>query len=135
MFDIRPLCAMLVSWPWPHTVLDTWLCLQDILRLYGFALVMQFFILIPYLAKASVHNVDQQHVLWKVLDLLTYVAPPGLTTVMVIAGAVARSRLRKDGLRLLRPEVMKQGAAVDIVCFDKTGTLTHSAVRDFSTSQ
>lgn len=37
-------------------------------------------------------------------------------------------RLAKQGISLVFPEVLKQGAIADTVCFDKTGTLTGSLV-------
>ena len=62
------------------------------------------------------------------MDLIIFAFPPGLPAVMLVIGAVARGRLLRDGLLLKFPEILKLGAAVDVVCFDKTGTLTSSAV-------
>ncbi|DBA94899.1 TPA: hypothetical protein ACH3X1_002432 [Trebouxia sp. C0004] len=98
----------------------------DIARLYLFALVLQCFIFIPYIIKAPRHGQDAKQVLWQLLDLVIYAAPPGLPLLLMLIGAVARSILLKDGLMLLFPEIIKRGAAVDVVCFDKTGTLTDS---------
>lgn len=102
--------------------------LQDIGSLYLFALVLQCFIFIPYIIKAPQHGQDAKQVAWHLLDLVIYAAPPGLPLVLMLIGAVARSVLLKDGLMLLFPEIIKRGAAVDVVCFDKTGTLTDSLV-------
>ncbi|DBA88976.1 TPA: hypothetical protein ACH3X2_000200 [Trebouxia sp. C0005] len=99
---------------------------QDIRRLYFFALVLQCFILIPYMLKASQHHQSTSQVIYRLLDLVTFVAPPGVPLLLLVLSAVAMMRLRKLGLVLLHGEVVKQGAAVDVVCFDKTGTLTHS---------
>lgn len=60
--------------------------------------------------------------------MLIFAAPPGLPLVLMLVGAVAQSVLVKDGVLLLRPETIRPGAAVDMVCFDKTGTLTSSMV-------
>ncbi|KAL0043037.1 hypothetical protein WJX79_007543 [Trebouxia sp. C0005] len=100
--------------------------LRDIRRLYFFALVLQCFILIPYMLKASQHHQSTSQVIYRLLDLVTFVAPPGVPLLLLVLSAVAMMRLRKLGLVLLHGEVVKQGAAVDVVCFDKTGTLTHS---------
>ncbi|KAL0053576.1 hypothetical protein WJX82_007835 [Trebouxia sp. C0006] len=100
--------------------------LRDIRRLYFFALVMQCFILIPYMLKASQHDQSTDQVIYRLLDLVTFVAPPGVPLLLLVLSAVAMIRLRKLGLVLLHGEVVKQGAAVDVVCFDKTGTLTHN---------
>lgn len=105
------------------------LCLQDIGLLYLFALVLQCLILIPYLVKLSAHHQDLKHIIWRLVDLLMYAAPPGLPLVLLVIGAAAASHLKKDGLTLMFPEIIKRGAVVDVMCFDKTGTLTHSSVR------
>ncbi len=78
--------------------------------------------------KASQHNQSTAQVIYRLLDLVTFVAPPGVPLLLLVLSAVAMIRLRKLGLVLLHGEVVKQGAAVDVVCFDKTGTLTHSTV-------
>jgi len=102
--------------------------LQDIACLYLFALALQCFIFIPYIIKAPQHMQDAKQVVWHLLDLVIYAAPPGLPLLLMLVGAVARNILMKDGLMLLFPEIIKRGAAVDVVCFDKTGTLTDSLV-------
>ena len=102
--------------------------MQDIGYLYLFALVLQCVILIPYVVKAPEHKPSAADVIYRLLDLVTFAAPPGLPLVLLLLGAICRSRLKKKGLLLLFPEVVKRGAAVDVVCFDKTGTLTNSAV-------
>ncbi len=89
---------------------------------------MQCFILIPYMLKASQHDQSTDQVIYRLLDLVTFVAPPGVPLLLLVLSAVAMIRLRKLGLVLLHGEVVKQGAAVDVVCFDKTGTLTHNTV-------
>lgn len=78
--------------------------------------------------KASQHHQSTSQVIYRLLDLVTFVAPPGVPLLLLVLSAVAMMRLRKLGLVLLHGEVVKQGAAVDVVCFDKTGTLTHSTV-------
>ncbi len=117
--------------PW-HAVcshqLDVVHCWQDIGRLYLFALVIQCFILIPYMIKAPEHKQTTAQVAWRLVDLVTFAAPPGLPLVLLVLGIVACSRLKKLGMVLLFPEIVKRGAAVDVLCVDKTGTLTDSAV-------
>ena len=84
--------------------------------------------MIPYMLKASQHKQTTTQVVFRLLDLITFVAPPGLPLLILLLAAVATSRLKQHGLVLLHPEVVKQGAAVDVICFDKTGTLTTSTV-------
>ena len=52
---------------------------------------------------------------------------------MVVVMLMCR-RLAKQGISLVFPEVLKQGASADTVCFDKTGTLTGSLVSYCSAS-
>lgn len=66
--------------------------------------------------------------------MIVFAAPPGLPLVLLLIGVAARSFLKRDGLLLLFPEIIKRGAAVDIVCFDKTGTLTDSTVSLYSSA-
>ena len=101
---------------------------QDICLLYLFALMLQCLILIPYLIKAPQHHQDTKHIFWRLLDLVLFAVPPGLPLMLLVIGAAARSELKKDGLILMFPEIMKRGAVVDTVLFDKTGTLTRSTV-------
>ena len=103
-------------------------CLQDITCLCLFALLLQCLILIPYLAKVLVFPQTTRDIAYRLLDLLTYSMPISLPTVMLLVAAVAGKRLSMAGIELMFPEVLKHGAAVDVVCFDKTGTLTQSAV-------
>lgn len=102
--------------------------MQDVTCLCLFALLMQCFILIPYLVKTPVYPQTARDIIHRLLDLVTYAVPVSLPTVLLLAVAVAGGRLGKAGIMLMFPEAVKQGAAVDVVCFDKTGTLTQSAV-------
>lgn len=97
-------------------------------KLYSFALVLQMLLLIPYFITAPHYSQTAHDVMIRLLDTLSYAAPPGLPSVLLLVGAVAQSRLKKEGLQLMFPESLKRGADIDVVCFDKTGTLTHSAV-------
>ena len=103
-------------------------CLQDITCLCLFALLLQCLILIPYLAKVSLYPQTTRDIAYRLMDLLTYAVPITLPTVMLLVVAVAGKRLSMAGITLVFPEVLKRGAAVDVVGFDKTGTLTQSAV-------
>ncbi len=78
---------------------------------------------------AQVHKQDAQHIWYRLLDLVIYALPPGLPLVVMMMGSVARQRLKEIGLMPINPNILKLGAAIDVVCFDKTGTLTASAVR------
>lgn len=64
------------------------------------------------------------------MDVVIFAVPPGLPLVLMLIGAVAQSVLLKAGVLLLRPEIVRPGAVIDMVCFDKTGTLTSSMVSE-----
>ena len=118
------------SLPWSREFPDV----QDVVRLYCFALMIQLLLLVPYLLKAHERSQSAHEVILKLCDTLTFAAPPGLPSLLMLVGFVARRRSKKDGLQLMFPEILKRGAACDVVCFDKTGTLTHSAVSAPGTS-
>ena len=102
--------------------------MQDVLRLYGFALVMQFIMFITYIAKAQTFSQSALDVILRILQTLTRAAPPGLPIVIMFLAANARHRLGCEDLSLMLPQVLRAGANVDVVCFNKTGTLTGNAV-------
>lgn len=104
--------------------------MQDIFRLYGFSLVMQFIMFITYVTKAQTFSQSALDVVLRVLGTLSRAAPAGLPSVIVFLAAVARHRLGREDLSLILPHVLKAGAGIDVVCFNKTGTLTGSAVSD-----
>lgn len=87
------------------------------------------------MVKASAHHQTRQDIMRVVADLIMLALPPGLPVIMLAVGAIGRARLMKLGMLLKSPEIMKQGAAVDVVCFDKTGTLTRSVVRAWVASR
>ena len=62
------------------------------------------------------------------MDMLLHAAPLGLPSVFLLLGAVARTRLDKEGIMLHYAKALRLAATVDLVCFDKTGTLTDSVV-------
>ena len=102
--------------------------MQDALQLYFSALVLQLLILVPYMIKASQHHQTAKDVILRLLDIVTYAAPPGVPVLMRLISLAARSRLKRQGVLLMFPHAINAGAAVDVVCFDKTGTLTSSTV-------
>ncbi|KAL0036849.1 hypothetical protein WJX77_002108 [Trebouxia sp. C0004] len=101
--------------------------IQDVVRLYCFALMIHLLLLVPYLLKAHQRSQSAHEVILKLCETLTFAAPPALPSLLMLVGFVARRRSKKDGLQLMFPEILKRGAACEVVCFDKTGTLTHSA--------
>ena len=103
--------------------------LQDILRLYLFALVLHLIIQIPWLITAIRRQVSWSYAIREILNIFVYAAPPGLPTIMMCNGIITRWRLAKDGLTLMYPECLRLGAELEVACFDKTGTLTHRNVR------
>lgn len=111
------------------TAAEAWLaCLQDVLCLYAFSLLLQLLLLIPYLIKARHFGQSPTQVVHKALDLLVHAAPPAIPAVMLLCGFAVTIRLRKQGMNLMFPEVLKVAADMELVCFDKTGTLTGSVV-------
>ena len=60
--------------------------------------------------------------------------PWGLPKNLMVVFMLMCRRLAKQGISLVFPEVLKQGASADTVCFDKTGTLTGSLVSYCSAS-
>ncbi len=102
--------------------------LQDVFRLYAFALCLQILIHIPYFAKAATFKQTPHDILRKIIDIILYAVPVGVPTVMLLIGRIAYQRLAKEKIAVMFPESLKVGALADIVCFDKTGTLTHSRV-------
>lgn len=102
--------------------------LQDLLRLYKFAFVLQLVTLIPYLLRAHRYHEPASNVINKLLETLVQSAPPPVVAIMLLCGFAAVVRLKKHGIKLLYPEMLKLGASCDVVCFDKTGTLTGTTV-------
>lgn len=102
--------------------------LQDVLRFYLFGLVVQLFILLPYMIKASAHHQTWSNIVVRLLDYVVNAVPVGVVTIMVCNGIIGRFRLGKEGLLLMFPECLRLGADLDLICFDKTGTLTHRNV-------
>jgi len=84
---------------------------QDVVRLYCFALIIQLLLLVPYLLKAHERAQSAHEVILKLCDTLTFAAPPGLPSLLMLVGFVARGRSKKDGLQLMYPEILKRGAA------------------------
>ncbi len=97
--------------------------------LYGFAFALQLCIFVAYAYKASHFHQTPLDIVHRLVDMLLRAAPPGLPSVFLLLGAVARQRLDKDGIVLLYPKALRLAASVDLVAFDKTGTLTDSVVR------
>lgn len=102
--------------------------MQDILRLYLFALVVHMFIMIPYDIMADHRHETVHGAVHKVLNIIIYAAPPGLPSLMISNGIIATMRLAREGLTLIYPAYLQYTADLDMVCFDKTGTLTHRNV-------
>ena len=98
-------------------------------RLYAFAFFLQLLIHVPYFTKAATFEQTGRQVMHKLLDILTYAAPVGTPTILLLMGRIGYIRMATANLDLKVPEAMQLGCMTDVVCFDKTGTLTHSAVR------
>lgn len=102
--------------------------LQDIFLLYLFALAVHMVILAPYDIMAKARHETVRGAVTRVINILTYAAPPGVPTIMVTNGIIARQRLAQEGMTLMYPEYLEFAADLDMICFDKTGTLTRRSV-------
>lgn len=85
-------------------------------------------ILLPYDIMAEIRHETTRGAVLKVLNIVIYAAPPGVPTIMVTNGIIARRRLGHEGITLMYPEYLVTAADLDMVCFDKTGTLTRRSV-------
>ena len=86
-------------------------------RLYAFAFFLQLLIHIPYFIKAATTGSQVVH---RLLDILTYAAPVGTPTILILIGRLSEARLAKQNMDLKFPEAMQLGGMADVVCFDKT---------------
>lgn len=106
--------------------------LQDLLKFYFFALLLQLCVFMLYVAKANKHLSSVQDTarstVTQVIAVFIAAAPTGAPTVIVAALTFCITHLRKSGLEILLPEKVKTIADVEVVCFDKTGTLTGTLV-------
>ena len=80
--------------------------------------------------KAPDRGQTAKQVFFRLMDVVIFAVPPGLPLVLMLVGAVAQTVLGRAGVILLRPETVRPGATIDMVCFDKTGTLTSSMVSE-----
>lgn len=96
--------------------------------MYLFALLVHMAVLLPYDVMAKRQHETVGGAVRKLLNIVTYAAPPGVPTVMVSNGIIARLRLARDGMTLMYPEYLEYAADLDCVAFDKTGTLTSRSV-------
>ena len=110
------------------TVGNGYVAMQDVMRLYAFSLFLQLLILVPYVIKARHFTQSPRQITLKVLDTLVHAAPPAIPGLMLMCGFAVIVRLKRLGVDLMFPEVLKCAAALEVICFDKTGTLTGSVV-------
>ena len=103
--------------------------LQDLLKFYFFAFLLQLCVFMLFVSKANMHPHTARSVVTRVVDIFIAAAPTGAPTVVVAALTYCIVHLnRSQGLVVLLPEKIKTIADVEVVCFDKTGTLTGSRV-------
>lgn len=106
--------------------------LQDLLKFYFFAFLLQLCIFMLYVSKANKHPASlkdtARSIVTRVVDVFIAAAPTGAPTVIVAALTYCILHLKSEGLVILLPEKIKTIADVEVVCFDKTGTLTGSLV-------
>ena len=103
--------------------------LQEVFKLYRFAILLQLVVLIPYLLKARHFQQRAGQVICKLLDTMMHAASPAVPTAYFLCAFGLRARLRQIDISLTSNNVLNVGASCNIVCFDKTGTLTEAEVR------
>ena len=106
--------------------------MQDVFKLYAFALALNAVIFIPYAVRAAHFHQTAADVVLRVLDTIVHSAPPGLPAIMLFCGVSSKVRLKHKGINLVFIGILKTGADTMVACFDKTGTLTGSLVRTTS---
>ena len=106
--------------------------LQDLLKFYFFAFLLQLCIFVLYVAKTNKHPASPRitaiTTTTRVVNIFIAAAPTGAPTVIVAALTYCILHLKRRGLTVLLPEKIKTIADVELVCFDKTGTLTGTVV-------
>lgn len=103
--------------------------MQDVMKLYIFALILEVAIFIPYCLKALQFQQSVANMLLHLADALVHAAPPGLPAIMLFCGFFSMVRLAKKGTQVFPPILrLREGSKITVACFDKTGTLTGSAV-------
>jgi len=102
--------------------------LQDLLRFYAFAFLLQLLFFVVYAAKVSEHPTSTKVVVDRVINIFISAAPTGAPTVVVAGIAYCVVHLRNQEVVVLLPDKIKTIADVEVVCFDKTGTLTGTMV-------
>lgn len=102
--------------------------MQDVMKLYIFALILEIAIFIPYCLKASQFQQSVGDMLLHLADALVHAAPPGLPAIMLFCGFFSVVRLAKKGTQVVFPQILREGSQTTVACFDKTGTLTGSVV-------
>ena len=102
--------------------------LQDLLRFYACAFLLQLLFFMVYAAKVSEHPTSTKAVVDRVINIFISAAPTGAPTVVVAGIAYCVVHLRNQEVVVLLPDKIKTIADVEVVCFDKTGTLTGTMV-------
>ena len=109
---------------------DTCFTLQDVLRIYAFALIIQVGLCMVYLAtyRGRHPHTPAGDVVRRICEVVIHAAPPGIPTVMMFVGGSNRGRLQKNGVTVHAVDLLKSTGEITVACLDKTGTLTGSRV-------
>ncbi|XP_062505188.1 polyamine-transporting ATPase 13A3-like [Corticium candelabrum] len=73
------------------------------------------------------HN-GTKEIIFRALDLITTVVPPGLPAAMTVGIVYALQRLKKRNIYCISPPRVNVSGKIKLVCFDKTGTLTEDGL-------
>ena len=102
--------------------------LQDVLKLYLFALTLQIILFIPYAVRAAHFHESGRDVIYRLLDCILQAAPTGLPALRMFIASVNIIRLDRKDIKLTFAEALRLVSVATVACFDKTGTLTGSTV-------
>ena len=73
------------------SVCEAWLlCMQDVFRLYAFALAIQVCIFLVYITLGQAFKPSKVTIMGQVANTLLHAAPPGLPACWLVAGAASR---------------------------------------------
>lgn len=106
--------------------------LQDLLRYYGFALVLQLMIFTVYLSRVSRYPHSPSSVFQHVGATIVAAAATGIPTVVITSILRCVTELQTHNITMQNNLKVKAAAAVEVVVLDKTGTLTGSVVSHYA---
>ncbi len=83
-------CITLLIVAMSHMCSTATMCMQDVFRLYAFALVLQLCIFIVYITAGQPFRPSSGTVMRQLANAAVHAAPPGLPACWLVAGAASR---------------------------------------------